>query len=146
MSLSPRAIIHITTTGKNFSPINYSRRMYAVIRRYTSDVIEGNKNECYADLTGLRTFFKMSYKELAAKIIQDLQDEMGMQFVVQAGTVNAYTHAINLSKKTRSISTYKELNRLFAGRYFTSSSIKGIKTTVGAHKKKFVIPFLGKVR
>ena len=67
-----RAIIQIVASGKNDSRINYSRRMYAVIRRYTPDVAEGNTNECLADLTGLRTFFKMTYAEIAEKIKKDL--------------------------------------------------------------------------
>jgi nucleotidyltransferase/DNA polymerase involved in DNA repair len=111
----PRAIIQVTTTGKNFSRINYSRRMYAIMRRYTPDVTEGRFNECFADLTGLRTFFRMTYKQLAEKIRFDLSREIGLNFTVQVASAEAFFDAKDLSYKHKSVSTYKEMNNLFAG-------------------------------
>ena len=72
-SSSRPAIIKISVAKKDISRINYSRRMYAIIRRYTPNVVEGLSNECYADLTGLRTFFKMTYTEMTEKIVTDLK-------------------------------------------------------------------------
>lgn len=140
MSPSPRAIISITTSGKNYSNINYSRRMYAIIRRYTPDVEEVKINECYADLTGLRTFFKMSYKEIAEKIRKDLVKEIGITFTIRVAPVKSLSK--NLPNKNRDISTYKEMNRLFAGSAFTSKKTYANSRPV---KKRLVVPFIGKV-
>lgn len=138
---SKPAIIHITTSGKNFSRVNYSRRMYAIIRRYTPNVAEGDINECFADLTGLRTFFKMTYKEMASKILQDLNTEIGVSFTVRVASVDAFEKAKNKGKKSKSISTYKELNKLFAGSSFIA--IKNRKSL--SIRRKLTIPFLGRV-
>lgn len=115
--------------------------MYAIIRRYTPNVAEGESNECFADLTGLRTFFKMSYAEMAEKILKDLALEIGVAFTVKVSTVDAFEGAKNKGKKSKSVSTYKELNKLFAGSSFVAS--KHRKSLVS--RKKLTIPFLGKV-
>lgn len=142
MSPSSRAIIQINAKQKGFSKINYSRRMYAIIRRYTPDVKECEPSECFADLTGLRTFFKMTYDEIAEKIRIELTNEIGVKFTVKVSTVKAFNNAKNNSKKTRSISTYKEINKLFAGIPFTSTkNLTANKVT----RRRLVVPFLGKV-
>lgn len=135
------AIIRIITTNKNNLKINYSRRMYAIMRRYTPHVVQGESNECFADLTGLRTFFKMSYAEMAKKIIKDLESEIGITFILKASTVDAFDAAKNKTKKAKSISTFKEMNKLFAG--FSFVSVKHRKSLV--LRRKLTVPFLGKV-
>jgi hypothetical protein len=135
------AIIHITTSGKNFSRINYSRRMYAIIRRYTPHVAEGVTNECFADLTGLRTFFKMTYVEMAEKIVKDLNTEIGVTFAVRVATIDAFESAKNKGKKQKSVSTFKEMNKLFAGSSFVA--VKNRKSLI--IRKRLTVPFLGKV-
>lgn len=140
-SSSKPAIIHITTSGKNFSRVNYSRRMYAIIRRYTPNVAEGSSNECFADLTGLRTFFKMSYAEMTEKVLKDLKQEIGVSFTVRVATVDAFEAAKNKNKKSKSVSTFKEMNNLFSGKAFTA--IKNRKSI--SIKRRLTVPFLGKV-
>lgn len=144
MSNNTRAIIHIETSGKNFSRVNYSRRMYAVIRKYTPDVAEGTMNECYADLTGLRTFYKMTYKEIAGMILGDLKREIGIPFTIRASTVKAYEEAKYQNKRPRSISTYKELNKFFNTSFFTPQPEKKTRS-FALKRKKLTVPFLGKV-
>lgn len=142
-SSSRPAIIKINIAKKDISRINYSRRMYAIIRRYTPNVVEGGSNECYADLTGLRTFFKMTYAEMTERIIKDLRSEIGKSFKVTIATVDAFDKAKNgpKNKKTRSVSTFKEMNNLFSGKAF--AAIKNRKSFI--IKRKLSIPFLGKV-
>lgn len=140
-SSSKPAIIHIVTSGKNFSQVNYSRRMYAIIRRYTPNVAEGRNNECFADLTGLRTFFKMSYAEMADTILKDLNGEIGVSFTVRIATVDAFEAAKNKNRKQKSVSTFKEMNKLFSGKAFTT--IKNRKNS--SIRRRFTVPFLGKV-
>lgn len=143
MTISTKlAVIRITTSGKNFSKINYSRRMYAIARRYTPEVVEGGHNECFADLTGLRTFLKMTYKEMAENIIGDIQREIGIFCTIHIVTHDAFLKAKNHAKKSRSISTYKEINKLFSGVFLPSS--KKSKNII-TRKKNLIIPFLGRV-
>lgn len=136
-----QVIIHIETTGKNFSTINYSRRMYAILRRYTPNVVEGNSNECFAELTGLRTFLKMTYKEMIDSILIDLKNEIGVVFTVHLATGDEFLKAKVTGKKSKSISTYKELGKLFSSsKYGSMSSQKGLNV-----RKKLTVPYLGKV-
>jgi nucleotidyltransferase/DNA polymerase involved in DNA repair len=141
-----RAIIQITARGEKTSHINYSRRMYAIIRRYTPEAVEVAPNECFAELTGLRTFFKMSYAELAQSILKDLKKEIGASFVVHIAKAVEFEAVRKASKKAKQISTYKEINSLFKGASFVPSEDRAsIHHTLRARKIKLSIPYLGKV-
>ncbi len=59
-----------------------SVRMFAIVRRYMPDVEEYSIDECFADLTGLRRPLRMSYEQMAARIKQDLDTELGFTFSV----------------------------------------------------------------
>ena len=141
-----RAIIRITASGKADARINYSRRMYAIVRRYAPDVVEGGMSECYADLTGLRTYFKMSYAEIAEKIKKDLTKEIGVRFALSVATVDAFTKAENRvserKKRQTSISTYKEIHSLLVGKTLTSA-VRAKRT--GTTRRKLTVPFIGAV-
>lgn len=63
----------------------YSKRMYNVVKRYTSEVEEYSIDECFADVTGLRRCLRMSYEEMAAKIKDELDKELGLTFSVGLG-------------------------------------------------------------
>ena len=141
---STRAIIKITAIGKSSFLINYSRRMYAIIRKYTPEGLEGNRNECYADITGLRTFYKKTYKELTETIIKDIEREVGVICAVHPVTVEEYEYIKNKSsRKTKNISTYKEMNKLFAGAGYVP--VENRTKLVIKRKIKLTVPFLGKV-
>ena len=141
-STNNRAIIHIAVTSKNNSTINYSRRMYAIIRRYTPDAAEGGMNECFAELTGLRTFFKMTYKEMAENILKDMATEIGIRCAVSVASVQVFESAVKGSRKSKNVSTYKEMNKLFAGH---SLGVVGEKKSTCTKKVRLTVPFLGKV-
>ena len=59
-----------------------SKRMFAIVRRYTPDVEEYSIDECFADLTGLQRPLKGSYPQIAARIKQALDVELGFTFSV----------------------------------------------------------------
>lgn len=115
--------------------------MYAIIRRYTPDVVEGQMNECFADLSGLRTFFKMTYNEIAEQILKDLYTEIGIRFVVKVSKVNDFEKAVRSSKKSKQVSTYKEINKLFAGMSFLSTKNR---KSINVRKIKLTVPFIGR--
>lgn len=167
---SSRAIIRISATSKHTLRVNYSRRMYAIIRRYTPEAVEGATNECFAELTGLRTFFKMTYNELAQSITNDLTKEIGTKFTVRVAKVKEYEEAFtNTKKQSRkltkiNVSTYKEMNNLFAYRFLGKDRSTIMSPTTGVYgstankektftqssivtkKIRLSIPFLGKVK
>ena len=141
-----RAVIQIIARGEKTSHINYSRRMYAIVRRYTPEAIEVAPNECFAELTGLRSFFKMSYVELAESILKDLKQEIGVSFVIRVVKAEQFDLARKNSKKAKQISTYKEINSLFKGASFIPHEDRtSIGYTLRARKIRLNIPYLGKV-
>jgi hypothetical protein len=148
-SLTPtRAIIHILARGEKTSRVNYSRRMYAIIRRYTPEVAEVMPNECFTEITGLRTFFKMSYAELAQSILNDLKKEIGVSFTLRVAKASDYEAALKKSKKTKQVVTYNEINYLFQGSSFTPTEDRvSVKSIVKSSKKiRLTVPYLGKVK
>jgi len=54
----------------------YSKRMFAIMRRYTPLVEEHSIDEGFADLTGLRRVFRTSYVEIARQMKQAIQAEL----------------------------------------------------------------------
>lgn len=60
----------------------FSTRMFAIVRRHTSQIEEYSIDECFADITGLRQPLRLSYEEIARKIKNELQNELGMTFSI----------------------------------------------------------------
>lgn len=60
----------------------FSKRMFEIVRRYTPLVEEYSIDECFADLSGLRSPLKMSYEDMARSIKLELEAELGMTFSV----------------------------------------------------------------
>lgn len=54
----------------------YSKRMFEIMRRYTPMVEESSIDEGFADLTGLRRVFRVSYVEIARQMKQAIQAEL----------------------------------------------------------------------
>ena len=49
-----------------------SKRLFEIVKRYTSEVEEYSIDECFADLTGLRRPLRMNYTQIAERIQKDL--------------------------------------------------------------------------
>ena len=62
-----------------------SKRMFAIVRRYTPEVEEYSIDECFADITGLQRPLKMSYLRIAEQIKRSLDQELGFTFSVGLG-------------------------------------------------------------
>lgn len=54
----------------------YSKRMFEIMRRYTPMVEESSIDEGFADLTGLRRVFRVSYVEMARRMKAAIQAEL----------------------------------------------------------------------
>lgn len=63
----------------------YARRMYSIVRRYTPVVEEYSIDECFADITGMRSYYKKSYEEIVSDIKLSLETELGITFGVGLG-------------------------------------------------------------
>ncbi len=63
----------------------FARRMYNIVRTFTPDVEEYSIDECFADITGLRTHYKMPYEAIALKIKEELERKLGITFGVGLG-------------------------------------------------------------
>jgi DNA polymerase-4/DNA polymerase V len=59
-----------------------SKRFYAIVRRFTSEVEEYSIDELFADITGYRRLYRGSYEQIAARIKQTLDRELGFTFSV----------------------------------------------------------------
>jgi DNA polymerase IV len=60
----------------------YSLRMFNIVRRFTSEVEEYSIDECFADLTGLQRPLKMSYEQIARKIKEEVDKDLGFTFSI----------------------------------------------------------------
>jgi len=56
----------------------FSKKMFDVMRRYTTLVEEYSVDEAFLDLTGLRRVYRMKYEKIAAKIKHDIDTELGI--------------------------------------------------------------------
>lgn len=61
----------------------YSKRMFAIMRRFTPAVEENSIDEGFADLTGLRRVHHTSYEEIARRMKAEIQQELDL--TVSAG-------------------------------------------------------------
>ncbi len=77
--LCPDAII-LPSDYETYSLL--SKRFYAIVRRFTSEVEEYGVDECFADITGLRQVYKMSYEKIALEIKKAIDTELGFTFSV----------------------------------------------------------------
>jgi DNA polymerase-4/DNA polymerase V len=56
----------------------YSTRMFNIIRNFTPVVEEYSVDEAFADLTGMRRVFRMSYEEIAQQLQETVHRELGI--------------------------------------------------------------------
>jgi DNA polymerase-4/DNA polymerase V len=76
-------IIYVPSDYETYSL--FSKRMFEIVRRYTSIVEEYSIDECFAEITGLRRYQRMSYIGIAEKIKNDLETELGITFSIGLG-------------------------------------------------------------
>ncbi len=58
--------------------VNFSNRMFEIVRRYADDVEEYSIDECFADLTGLDRTLKMTYEQIAKRIKKEINEELAL--------------------------------------------------------------------
>ncbi len=63
----------------------YSRRMFAVVRRYTDLVEEYSIDECFADITDYDQINNMSHEQILRNIQDDIQREVNISVSIGCG-------------------------------------------------------------
>ncbi len=77
----------------------YAKRMYAIAKEFTARVEEYSIDECFADITGLDEVYGISYEEIALRIKDRLEGDLGITFGV--GLAPNKTLAKIASKKNK---------------------------------------------
>lgn len=73
--LCPEAVI-LSSDYESYSL--FSKRMFDIIRRYTSEVEEYGIDEAFADITGMRRPLNMSYPKIAHTIKEDIEKNLNI--------------------------------------------------------------------
>ena len=76
-----------------------SKRMFEIIRRFTPTIEEYSIDEAFAELSGLRRLHRAGYADIAWKIKQTVQQELG--FTVSVGLSASKTLAKIASKEKK---------------------------------------------
>ncbi|MEK7586635.1 MAG: DNA polymerase IV [Patescibacteria group bacterium] len=66
----------IILPGDYQSYVEYSGRMFEIVRRYADEVEEYSIDECFADLTGLDKPLKLTYRQIAERIKKEINEEL----------------------------------------------------------------------
>ncbi|MEN6468139.1 MAG: DNA polymerase IV [Smithella sp.] len=56
----------------------FSRRMFAIMRRFTPDVEEYSIDEAFSDITGMRRALRLSYEDIALAMKKEIERELGI--------------------------------------------------------------------
>jgi len=56
----------------------FSKRMFEIVRTFTPEVEEYSIDECFAELSGLRRTYHTSYVEIARKIKESIEKQLGL--------------------------------------------------------------------
>lgn len=73
--ICPQAII-VPSDYESYSL--FSRRMFAIIRRYTPEVEEYSIDEAFANISGMCRALNMGYSEIAAAVKENIEKELGI--------------------------------------------------------------------
>jgi nucleotidyltransferase/DNA polymerase involved in DNA repair len=87
--LFPEVII-VMRESKGYTP--YTKKIDQILKRYTQDVEIENICGCFADVTGLRTLLKMTYKEIGESIIFDIKKDLGVYLPTALATSKVLAH------------------------------------------------------
>lgn len=84
----PKNIKYITAIPRMKLYIKYSADIYSIYLKYVSaeDILVYSIDECFLDITPYLALYKMNYKELAKKIMDDIMDTYGICATAGIGT------------------------------------------------------------
>ncbi len=85
----------------------YSSLMFDIVRRYADDVEEYSIDECFADLTGLERPLKMTYRQIAERIKQEVIAELDLSVSVGLSTTKVLAKVASKWKKPNGFTEIK---------------------------------------
>jgi len=77
----------------------FSVRMFEILRRFSPVVEEYSIDEAFVDLTGLRRLYHSSYKDIAFKIQEEVEKELGITVSVGVSLTKVLAKAASKHKK-----------------------------------------------
>ncbi len=77
----------------------YSKRMFAIVRRYSDLVEEYSIDECFADITKYRAVNNMTYEEIIKNIQHDIDVEMNISVSIGVGPTKVIAKTASKWKK-----------------------------------------------
>jgi DNA polymerase-4/DNA polymerase V len=77
----------------------FSRRLFAVMRRFTPDVEEYSIDEAFADLTGMRRALKASYEDIALRMKKEIERELAITVSVGLSITKVLAKAASKHQK-----------------------------------------------
>lgn len=77
----------------------YSKRMFAIVRRYSDLVEEYSIDECFADITKYRAVNNMTYEEIIKSIQRDIDVEMNISVSIGVGPTKVIAKTASKWKK-----------------------------------------------
>lgn len=77
----------------------FSKRFYGILRRFTPDVEEYSIDEAFAELSGLRRLHHGSYEEIALKIKETVERELGITVSVGLAPTKSLAKICSKEKK-----------------------------------------------
>ncbi len=70
----------------------YHKKIITIVSRYTQEIEESGSSSYFVDITGMRTSLKMTYKEIASKIVADCNKELGFLLPTALSTSKVLAH------------------------------------------------------
>lgn len=94
----------------------YSKRLFDILRRFTPDVEEYSIDEAFADITGLRRVHRTSYEEIALRMKEAVERELGITVSVGLSPSKAISKICSKEKKPAGFVTVRgyEVEEFFA--------------------------------
>ena len=116
-----------------------SKRLFAIVRRFTPDVEEYGIDECFADLTGLRRALGMKYITMAQKIKESLDAELGFTFSVGLAPNKVIAKLASKWKKPSGLTAIPARDIHLYLKDLDIEKVWGIGTQTSAYLRKFGI-------
>lgn len=117
----------------------YSLRMNEIIKRFSFQIEEYSIDECFTDLKGLRNYFKMSYEDIARKIKENLELELGFSFSLGLGPNKLLAKIASNWQKPAGLTNIEKQNIDYYLKSLDIIDVWGIGPQTSAYLNKFKI-------
>lgn len=117
----------------------FSKRMFAIMRRFSAEVEEYGIDEGFMDITGLQRPLNASYEQIARQIKDEIQQELDITVSVGLGTTKVLAKIGSKHQKPNGLTVVAGNNILPILKQTPASAVWGIGPSTTAHMKKLGI-------